>query len=437
VAVPLDYADPGRATIELAVSRAPALDPGDPGGSLFFNPGGPGESGNQILPVVLSSFPPSVRQRYDLVTFDPRGTGASDSLQCGTSPALVASLVPVPDQPDRPLPGTPVFTAMARACAHEGADLTPEVDTINTARDMDRIRQALGLSTIAYYGLSYGTELGAVYAELFPHRLSAMVLDGAVDVNASLVTQAVQEAPAAEASIDHLLAACGERSSCPLGAHPFTFYRDLQASLSRHPLPAPGRGDDVPVTVGDLDTAALLTVSVPSFTSLFDSALVDAAHGDGTGLRSLSLEFVTDINGASLVDALWAVTCNDAAVHPGPAQAGTLAFDLARRYPLLGGYASTYTMGGCVAWPAPRHPVTDIHPVGTPPVLVIGNTGDPNTPIIGARHLTAAIPSARLATWVGWGHTWLLSGPGDPCMQRVVATYLGGGGLPPRGTVCR
>jgi hypothetical protein len=93
-------------------------------------------------------------------------------------------------------------------------------------------------------------------------------------------------------------------------------------------------------------------------------------------------------------------------------------------------------MGGCVSWPAARQPVVDLHPTGTPPILVIGNTGDPNTPLVGARHLAGDLPGARLATWAGWGHTWLLSGSGDTCMQRVVTTYLTGGGLPAPGTVC-
>ena len=146
--------------------------------------------------------------------------------------------------------------------------------------------------------------------------------------------------------------------------------------------------------------------------------------------------FDTDIDGAPLVDPLWAITCNDAAGHPGPVAAGALARTLDARYPLIGAYAVTYTMAGCVSWPSARQPVTDLHPKGTPPIMVIGNTGDPNTPIIGARHLATIFPVAGMVTWTGWGHTWLLSGPADVCMQKVVTTYLSGGGLPPSGTVC-
>ncbi len=432
--MPLDYQKPDGRSLTLAVSRAPALD-ATPRGTIVFNPGGPGESGNQILPVALALIPTAIRDDFNVVAFDPRGTGSSEPLRCGTSPSAAASVLPVPSRRGGPLPGADVFTSMAQACEQQPD--TPYIDTVNTARDMDRIRQALGLPTISYYGLSYGTVLGAEYAQLFPHRIATMVLDGAVDVDATLTQQAEEAAPAEEQSLHHFFAECLADAPCPLGPDPTATFASLEASLARHPLPAPGSGDDYPVTVGDLDTAALFAVSVPETTSSFLAALVAAEHGNGSPLRTLSLGFETDVDGAPLVDALWAITCNDAAQHPGPTAAGDLATDLHARYPLLGAYAVTYTMGGCVSWPAGRSPVVDLHPKGTPPILVIGNTGDPNTPYVGAEHLAAIFSSARLLTWKGWGHTWLLSGSSDQCMQRLVTTYLTGGGLPPAGTVCR
>lgn len=436
VSVPLDYRHPAAGTLEIAVTRAPALDPTAPGGTLVFNPGGPAESGNQILPLVLPLLPPAVRRRDDVVSFDPRGTGASEALRCGTDPSTVTSVDPVPTTAGAPLPGTPVFAAQARACAALHPRLTPHVDTADTARDMDRIRQALGVSRISYYGLSYGTVLGAEYAQLFPTHVRALVLDGAVDVNASLLDQAAEEAPAAEASLHHLLDGCAAQPACPLGPDPTAAYRSLEASLATRPLPAPGHGDTVPVTVGDLDTAALLAVSVTDATGSFETAVAAARRGDGASLRALALTFDTDLDGAPLVDPLWAITCHDAPDHPSPVAAGAEARTLAARYPLLGGYTVTYTLGGCVAWPTGADPVTDIHPTGTPPVLVIGNTGDPNTPHVAAVHLAAAFPRASLLTWDGWGHTWLLSGSRDACMQAAVGRYLTTGTLPAPGTVC-
>jgi pimeloyl-ACP methyl ester carboxylesterase len=436
VTVPLDYSHPTAATLSIAVNRSPATGGTATAGTLLVNPGGPGQSGNQILPVLLPLLPPDVRAVSDVVSFDPRGTGTSSPLQCGTVPATVTAALPVPAGAGQPLPGTGVFTGITQACATLDPALTPFLDTTATARDMDRIRQALGVSAISFYGLSYGTVLGAVYAGLFPKRVRTMVLDGAVDVNAPLATQAIEQAPAAERSLVHLFTTCAADPSCPLGPHPTSLYRRVSASLSANPLPAPGHGDPVPVTVGDLDTAALFAVSVPGVTSSFESALVAASRGDGSGLRGLALGFVTEIGGAPLVDAQWAITCNDTIDHPGPIPAGTLAQTLAARWPLLGAFAVNYNLGGCVSWPDGRHPVSNTHPRLAHPVLVIGNTGDPNTPLIGAKHLATVFPRARQLTWAGWGHTWLLSGSTDSCMRAAVTRYLITGVLPAPRTVC-
>jgi pimeloyl-ACP methyl ester carboxylesterase len=436
VPVPLDYAHPAAGTLQIAVSRIVATSRSASDGTLVVNPGGPGESGNQILPIEYPLLPASVRAAMDVVSFDPRGTGASSPLQCGTSLAGVTSALPVPARAGQALPGTPVFAGIPPACRRAAPVLTPQVDSVDTARDMDRIRQALGQDTISFYGLSYGTVLGTVYASLFPHRVRSMVLDGAVDLYAPLAVQAAEQAPAAERSLVHLLSACTPAASCPLGGDPVGFFTHLAASLSAQPLPAPGNGDTTPVTVGDLDTASLFAVSVPGFTPLYESALVAASQGNGADLRALALEFVVDVDGAPLVDAQWAITCNDTTGHPGPVSAGDQARALAARYPLLGGYAVNYNLGGCIAWPDGRRPVTAEHPVAAPPVLVLGNTGDPNTPLVGARHLATAFPRASQLTWVGWGHTWLLSGSDDSCMQSYVSRYLAGDGLPTPGTVC-
>ena len=436
VPVPLDYDHPESRSLTIAVTRIPAVTGHALDGTLVMNPGGPGESGNQILPIEYPLLPAQVRDRMDVVGFDPRGTGASSPLRCGTELAAVTSALPVPSRPGDELPGTPVFAGIPTACSTAAPELIRTVDTVATARDMDRIRQALGLPRVSYYGLSYGTVLGTVYASLFPHRVAAMVLDGAVDQFAPLSVQATEQAPAAERSLVHLLASCATGPSCPLGADPTAFFTRLSASIAARPLPAPGNGDLTPVTLGDLDTATLFAISVPGFTPLYYSALVAAIHGDGSGLRSLALEFVVDVGGAPLVDAQWAITCNDTTHHLGPRAAGTLARALSARSPMIGGFTVNYNLGGCVTWWDSRRPVSSMHPDDAPPVLVIGNTGDPNTPLIGARHLASAYPHATQLTWVGWGHTWLLSGSTDSCVQAAVTRYLASGHLPPPAMVC-
>lgn len=435
VSVPVSYHHPRGATIPLAVSERPATDPVGTPGTLIFNPGGPGESGVEILPVLAALVPPAVARQFNLLSFDERGTGASDRLTCGPSPASVAAIDPVPARPGAPLPGTGLYRQLATSCRRAYPSLLSHVDTVDAARDMDRIRQAIGVDKISYWGLSYGTVLGSVYARMFPDHVQAMILDGAVDPTQSLADQARQEAPAIVASLDHYFVSCAA-AHCPLGRHPASYFRHLESALEKQPLPAPGGGDQVPVTVGDLATATLFALSVPTFAGTFSNALVDAAHGEGGPLRQLSLEFELDLNGTSLVGPQWAYTCNDAATHVGPVDAGQLARSIERRDGMIGAYAVTYTLGGCVDWPRPANPVTNVRVTSGPPLVVIGNTGDPNTPHRSAVGLAAALGRARLVTWDGWGHTWLLNGSSDPCMDRLVTTYLVDHRAPANDTTC-
>ena len=283
---------PGAGSLTLAVTRAPALDPGrtdrDPGVQ-------PRWAGREREPdpsrAPRTCFPRRCVRHFDVVSFDPRGTGASDPLRCGTSPSAVASVPPGPASPGRPLPGTPVFTAMARACQNQAPAPRPSSTRPTPPGTWTGSARPSAVPTISFYGLSYGTVLGAVYADLFPHRVATMVLDGAVDLNASLTQQAEQEAPAAEQSLHHLFATCRPAGACPLGADPEATFAGLATSLTRPPAAGPRTGDTSPVTVGDLDTATLFALSVPQVHRRRTSPpLVAADHGNGAPLRSLSLE---------------------------------------------------------------------------------------------------------------------------------------------------
>ena len=228
-------------------------------GVVVFNPGGPGESGVLILPILASLVPASVSQQFTLVSFDERGTGSSEPLRCGPSAVAASSAVAGSVSARR------TFAGLESSCRARYPALFPTVTTTTSARDMDRVRIALGVGRIDYYGLSYGTVLGSVYAQLFPSHVRSMVLDGAVDANLSLSTAATEEAPAIQTVLEHDLSACTSLAhGCPLGPDPVTFYKDLRQRLRRAPLPAPGDGDTTAVTVGDLDTATLLYLSVPT-----------------------------------------------------------------------------------------------------------------------------------------------------------------------------
>lgn len=424
--VPLDYRRPSGGSVGLAVIEHPVPHSQ---GVVIFNPGGPGESGVLILPLLASLVPAAVEDRFTLVSFDERGTGSSRPILCGPSAAAAGSAVAGTEAATR------VFSGLDRSCRTEEPTLFPTVTTTTSARDMDRLRQALGVARINYYGLSYGTALGSIYRQLFPSHVRSMVLDGAVDANLSLATDARLEAPAIEAALTHGLNACAAGPGCPLGADPVAFYRNLQQRLARTPLPAPGSGDTVPVTEGDLATASLLYLSVPGLTPGYLPALAAAAAGNGAPLRAVALGLETDLDGSSLVGPLWTITCNDAVAHPDGAATAALARALARRYPLGGAEAVANNLIGCPGWRGSGGAIPRLAPNRAPTPLVIGNTYDPNTPYSSAVHLTSTI-GGRLVTYVGYGHTWLLNGSSNRCMQLAVSGYLVNGVLPDRGTRC-
>ena len=157
-------------------------------GVIVFNPGGPGESGVLILPILASLVPPAVKDQFTLVSFDERGTGSSEPLLCGPSAAAAGSAIA------GTAAATQTFAGLGRSCQADSPTLFPTVNTTTSARDMDQLRAALGVKKIDFYGMSYGTALGSVYAHLFPGHVGAMVLDGAVDANLSLITDAKADA---------------------------------------------------------------------------------------------------------------------------------------------------------------------------------------------------------------------------------------------------
>jgi pimeloyl-ACP methyl ester carboxylesterase len=225
LSVPLDYAHPSKGTVPLAVMERPVPNSE---GVIVFNPGGPGESGDLILPILANLMPETLQQHFSFVSFDERGTGASEPLLCGPTATAASSAVAGTAAASR------TFAGLRPSCAAKYPALFPSVNTTTSARDMDEVRAALGVPRIDYYGLSYGTALGSVYAQLFPHRVGAMVLDGAVDLNLSLVTDAAADADAIERALPHELQTCTAQPGCPLGTDPVGVYEKVQERRRHH-----------------------------------------------------------------------------------------------------------------------------------------------------------------------------------------------------------
>ncbi len=437
VTVPVDYDHPSAARLSIAVVRKPATDAAHRIGSLVLNPGGPGLSGVATLMFLAGVFPEPVRQRFDLVSFDPRGTGASARIDCRTDLSAIVSAAPVPAAAGAPLPVAPLYVEMGAACTRVAGQLFPFVNTINSARDLDRIREALGDEQLTYLGVSYGSRLGSVYAELFPRRVRALILDGAIEPTAPVDEQARDQAAAAEAALGRFLDTCKARPTCQIGPDPAGFYDMLHTQLARQPLPPPGNGDDHAVTDGDLQAATLAAISLPTFygTQYLD-ALAAAGQGDGVPLRAVARSLYSDPDGRPALDAYWTILCADEREHPSAAAAGALAEELEQTSPRVGAYSASYLVAGCADWPLPPKPIPVAHAKGAPAIVVIGTTGDPNTPYAWARAMANALESGVVVTRQGEGHTWFASGSRNKCVNDIVAAYFVDLAVPADGTTC-
>ena len=218
--VPLDYTDPGGTQIEIALTRRPAEDGDRRIGSLVVNFGGPGAPGVEFLQAGYESIPEGVRERFDLVSFDPRGVGQSTAIECDDDTATAAAFDGDPDTSEELAESRRLHEEFVADCVRNAGDLLPFLGTNNAARDMDRVRAAIGDETLTYLGYSYGTSLGYAYAALFPARIRALVLDGVVDPQLEARDSVSHDAASFEDTITAFFAACEARRSCPIGPDP-------------------------------------------------------------------------------------------------------------------------------------------------------------------------------------------------------------------------
>ena len=442
LSVPLDYAGGGPAVAHISLIRLPATDRALRIGSLVTDPGGPGASGvDFVRQDATTIFPAAIRERFDIVGFDPRGVGLSTPVRCQAD--LEAYLSVDPD----PL-NTAQWTALeaadrtfAAACGTAAGPLLGDVSTVSAARDMDLLRAALGDPKLTYVGYSYGTFLGATYAGLFPDHVRALVLDAAVDPALDLMGRLRGQAASFEGALDRFLASCAANPGCEFhegGASGRTFDR-LIAALDRQPLPAPLVGGGRAATAGMAWNAILGALYSPGFGwPYLAQALELAAHGDG----SLLLETADALNGrkpdgeySNEVEANNAIDCADEPAPTDPAAYMTLAQQLTRTAPRVGRVLAASGLT-CAFWPV--HPTSAPAPItapGAPPILVIGGTGDPATPYAWSVALARELSSGVLLTRTGEGHGSY--GLGTPCIDTPVNAYLLDLTVPARGLDCK
>ena len=474
--VPLDWQDPSGSTISLAVVKHPAGNAAQKIGTLMFNPGGPGGTGTSEFPQWIDGFPQELRDRFDIVSWDPRGVGESTAVQCYDTPdAMAEATGPVSGYPADDAAKQawfPQMAAIGQACGARNGDLLAHVSTADTARDLEDLRISLGDEKLNYLGVSYGTFLGATYANLFPDAIRSMVLDGNLDPNnwtnggqpaTTSINQRIGTDRGIADSLDAFFSLCGQAatSACAFSAGSAEAtkakYDQMLAQLDAQPVTMPsGRtisGQDLATDMGNAmfivqpnfgaqgwsGTAKVLQ-SVYEAMSAPASSVASSSAGSSAAAPSASSGAASS-SGAPATETYagpeqaWSIMCGDAAVPPQSAWPAIGDATLAKYGPSSAG--TVWGDAVCVDWPT-RSAQPYLGPWNADTgvtVLLIGNTHDPSTPLRNTEGMATVLPRTSVLTVEGYGHTMLLNP--SSCGSAHEVAYFVDGTLPPAGTVCQ
>jgi pimeloyl-ACP methyl ester carboxylesterase len=437
ISVPLNYAKPG-AQIKLVLTRIHDDAAGGTRRALLVNPGGPGASGIELAVGLAAQVSDRLLGHYDLVGFDPRGVGFSTPIKCLSDHQKDVLTAASPDvlTPAGFARAKQLAASFAHACSAKYPTTLPYFNTVEAARDMDQIRQALGAPRTDYLGFSYGTELGSVYAHLFPTHVGRMVLDGAVDPLTSGIAQATEQLRGFELAFGQFAGWCRRQPTCGVLGSPARAVEQLTQSAQTAPIPAttgPDRRDATPELV---ITGTFGALYARKQRPALGKALVQARGGNSAGLLALADAYERRINGhySNLQDANTTISCNDSKPGPSDAAIRATARSWARHYPVFGLWFAP-SLFSCQSWQPTRTIPPKPTAGNTPePVLVLGNLHDPATPYRGAQDLARVMGHAELLSWNGQGHTSYLNG--SKCIDNYVDDYFVSGTLPPANTTC-
>ncbi|QIK72338.1 alpha/beta hydrolase [Propioniciclava coleopterorum] len=466
VRLPLDYDQPRGASVEVALTRIPARRPDLRIGSLFLNPGGPGMSGTQFPQRALAWLGDDVQDRFDLIGMDPRGTNDSTTSRCFRSPERLDAVTgvltgmgfPVTDTEERDfIRGA---RAVATSCSGPGRQMASAMSTAQVARDMDVLRRAVGDRKLSFLGFSYGTYLGQVYANLFPDRVRALVIDGVVDPTAWVgsartagtpISVRMNSAPASWAALDETLRRCAASGACPI-ADPHATLARVTDALKRQPLtiddPENGPWE---LTYQQFVSTLLYSLygeagpeEIPGLIAMVDAMQQPepagrAARGAGPAREygAATRRAVQHARGYdNSLEQVPIVMCSDSR-NPRRADAWER---LADREDARAPYFGRHWLWGSVYCAQQHWRATDEDAYAGPftkvtsaPVLVIGNEHDPATSYASAVAVSRLIPRSRLLSSNNWGHT---AYGVSACATAHADRYLVAGTLPPAGTRC-
>lgn len=433
LAVPVDHSRPTGPTIELGLVRHKATDPAHRIGALMLNPGGPGRSAIDLVEGI--SLPPPLMDRFDLVGFDPRGTGRSQALNCRTHLQQIYDDDPSPDDGAERAELIRDSQAFVDECRRRHGEVLPFLGTSDVARDMDLVRTAIGEEQLTYLGYSYGTSIGQEYASLFPARVRAMVLDGAVDLSLDGLRGAEGQAAGFTTAFDAFVHHC-DQEGCGLEGPAEKVVADVVAQAERRPISAPD--SNRPAGPGVVNLGITQGLYSEDLWAALGRSLGDAQDGDGSGLVDLADEYLQrndDGSYESGFEIYFAVSCLDQE-FPRDAKAVLAAGARAEaRYPGFGA-AIVNDYVRCALWPTPAKPIQPVPATtkGLPPIVVISTTHDPATPYRNGVRVAEQIPGAVLVTNEGEGHT--IYAAGKACIDDAVTGYLVTVTAPERGLTC-
>lgn len=434
---PLDWEYPLRDSIDLALVRQQATG-GESTGSLLINPGGPGGSGvDFVADSVDYATSERLQESFDIVGFDPRGVNRSSAVSCYADPAdfdeYIYGLVEGERGTDAWIDEvTEASAQFSRDCEEHTGELLGYVDTMSAARDLDLLRAILGDEKLNYLGFSYGTLLGAVYAELYPERTGRLVLDGAVDPTVSSFDLSATQAMGFESALRAYLTECVGTVECPFRGsvdEAMAEVRRLLDSLDRSPILGP---DGRQLGSNTMFTSIILPLYNADTWPALNDLFTEVMAGDAEYAFFLA-DFYYDREqdgtyANNSTEAFLAINCLDYPTDNDRATMRAEAVELEKLAPVFG-HLMSYGGTGCAEWPYPptaqREP---IHASGSADILVIGTTNDPATPYVWSENLAAQLDNGHLVTYEGEGHT--AYNKSNACVNDTVDDYLINGTVP-------
>ena len=436
IEVPFDYADPEQGSFVLYVKKHNAASPADRIGSMMVNPGGPGFGGSSLADDAEYYFSQDLIDRFDIIAWDPRGTGESTpAVNCVDTFDEYFGLDSPPETPEEKQALIDASQAFNDKCAENSGTILPFISTKASAQDINSLRLALGEEKVSFFGFSYGSELGTTWATMFPETVRAIVVDGAVDPNASSIQEGMAQAKGFEGQLATFLKQCSERTTCEFhnNGDAEAAFDQLVLDIDAKPLEV--SKDRTLVTQGVLFTAVAQAMYSDYHWPQLSEALSAAQGGDGKGILQLYDDYYQrkeDGTYGNELEAFLAISCLDDPGATSTEEVDSHIKDFIAAAPRLGGnFAYGYS---CALWPVKQAAKVTITGKGAGPIVVVGTTGDAATPLSSTRKMALSLEQGILIVVDANQHTGYGA---NNCVVKAVDDYLIKLTVPANETTCK